>query len=125
MLMSCIEHQVHNHSSSFAGPSPFCCWPNAMLNTPTRMRGATNNAIHPAKLPANTSPSTWTRCAANWAVIELEQLIGNLVKPLFGIGHRPAHTHPHATRAPLLLVSFVCLPGCVFPLFILLSFIYM
>ena len=42
------------------------------------MRGATDNVIHPAKLPANTSPSTWTRCAANWAVIELERLIGNL-----------------------------------------------
>jgi len=90
------------------------------------MRGATNNGIHPAKLPAaNTSPSTLTRCAANLAVIELERLIGNLEEPLFGIGHRPAHTHPHATRAPLPLVSFVCLPGCVFPLFNLLSFIFM
>ena len=88
------------------------------------MRGATDDVIHPAKLPANTSPSTWTRCAANWAVIELERLIGNL-EAASGTDQLTHILTAHATRAPLPLVSFVCLLGCVFPLFILLSFIYM
>ena len=125
MLMSCIEHQVH--SSSFAGPSRLTLLLLAQCGVEhayTRCVALPTMSFilpscQPLLLPAHGHAVLPTGLSSS-----LNGLSATL-KPLFGIGHRPAHTHPHATRAPLPLVSFVCLPGCAFPLFILLSFIYM
>ena len=129
MLLSCIEHQVHNHSPSFAGPSPFCCCMLAqcgVLNTPTRDAWRCRQCHSSCQAASQYfSHSTWTHGHAVLPTGLSSSLNGNL--EAFGtcIGHRSANTHPHTTRAPLPLVSFVRLPGCVFPLLILLSFIHM